>query len=103
MERMNSVTSDNSQVSDIMDQNNLSEVKQPSENFFEKLFSVPTQSPDVTLWLQAILEATKFNVCSGLKKDFKKSFLAKYEPEEGLSFLAPPKVNKEILPNLSAL
>jgi len=38
----------------------------------------------------------------GLKNDLKTSLLAKHEPKNDLSFLVPPKVNREILPNLGA-
>lgn len=49
-----------------------------------------------------ILETTKANVRSGLKDELKNTLLTKYEPRGDLSFLMPPKVNKEILPNLAA-
>ncbi|KYQ50118.1 hypothetical protein ALC60_10811, partial [Trachymyrmex zeteki] len=57
----------------------------------------------VASWLPIVLYTTKADVRADLKVDLKKSLLAKYEPKENLSFLAPPKINKQIRPNLSTM
>jgi len=99
---MVSVAFANPQVSDKMERDILSEFTQPSENFFEKLFSVQAHSPEVTSWLPVILQSTQTRVRSGLKEDLREESLrTRYDPEERLSFLPPPKVNKEIPPNLN--
>ncbi|KYN11746.1 hypothetical protein ALC57_16080, partial [Trachymyrmex cornetzi] len=53
-------------------------------------------------WLPIVLNTTKADVRAGLKEAFKKTLLAKYEPKDDFSFLIPPKINREIHPNLSA-
>lgn len=73
-----------------------------ADTFVKELFGEQALLPDVTSWLPIILDTTRSDVRAGLRDEFKKSLLSKYEPKEDLSFLAPPKVNKEILPNLSA-
>ncbi|KYN22223.1 hypothetical protein ALC57_05384, partial [Trachymyrmex cornetzi] len=67
-----------------------------------ELFGDPTQVSDSPSWLPIILNTTKTDVRAGLKEAFKKTLLAKYEPKNDLSFLIPPKINREIHPNLSA-
>ncbi|XP_032669392.1 uncharacterized protein LOC116843240 [Odontomachus brunneus] len=67
-----------------------------------ELFGQPAQPPTVSSWLPVILETTRYEVRSGLKEDLRNHLLAQYEPKDDLAFLTPPRVNKEIVPNLSA-
>ncbi|XP_011866158.1 PREDICTED: uncharacterized protein LOC105561098 [Vollenhovia emeryi] len=73
-----------------------------SDSLIRGLFGNPVGLPEQACWLPIILDTTKTDVRSGLKEELKKSLLTKYEPKEELAFLIPPKVNKEILPNLGA-
>jgi len=49
-----------------------------------------------------MLSTIKSEVRLSLKDELRNNLLTGYEPKEDLLFLAPPKVNKEILPNLTA-
>ncbi|KYN16732.1 hypothetical protein ALC57_10929 [Trachymyrmex cornetzi] len=74
----------------------------PSNDFVNDLFRDQAQTSEAASWLPIVLDTTRADVRTGLKVDLKKCLLAKYEPKEELSFLAPPKINKEIRPNLGA-
>lgn len=52
--------------------------------------------------MAVILNIIKSEVRTGLKEDLKSSLFTKYEPDEELAFLKPPKINKKILSTLSA-
>ncbi|XP_070522364.1 uncharacterized protein [Cardiocondyla obscurior] len=52
-------------------------------------------------WPAIMVQTSKSEVRLGLKEDLRNSLLAKYELSEQLSFLGPPGLNKEIIPNLS--
>jgi len=72
--------------------------------FIKELFGAQSQSPIASSWLPVILKTTKSVsvVRTGLSNDPKKVLLAKYQSKNEIVFLIPPRVNKEILLNLSA-
>ncbi|KYN10056.1 hypothetical protein ALC57_17745 [Trachymyrmex cornetzi] len=72
------------------------------DDFIKNLFGAQSQSHMTSSWLPVVLEAAKSVVRTGLSEDLKKVLLVKYNPGGEISFLAPPKINKEVLPNLSA-
>lgn len=72
------------------------------EGLFQELFREQLQPPAATSWLPIISNTTKTEVRSGLKEELRSNLLLKYEPKDDLSFLGPPRLNKEILPNLPA-
>jgi len=73
-----------------------------AEAFAFELFGELNQPSPTAAWTPVMLSTIKSEVRSGLKDELRNNLLAGYEPKENLSFLAPPKVNKKILPNLAA-
>lgn len=71
--------------------------------FALELFGEQTHPPVVASWSSLILDTTKSAVRTGLKDELRDTLLAKYELKDDLTCLGPPRVNKEILPNLSEL
>lgn len=60
------------------------------------------KSPVTTSWPSVVLITTKLKVRSGLQEELQTFLLTKYEPQNDLSFLVPPKINKKIIPKLGA-
>jgi len=73
-----------------------------SDAFAFELFGEPNQSPPAAAWTPVMLSTVKSEARLGLKDELRNKLMTGYEPKEDLLFLAPPKVNKEILPNLAA-
>lgn len=90
------------EVTNTIEISNANEERSILNSFLTELFGDQTHSPDASSWLLIVLETTKSDVRSGLKEEFKNNLITKYEPKEELSFLTPPKVNREILSNLGA-
>ncbi|XP_011637072.1 uncharacterized protein LOC105427151 [Pogonomyrmex barbatus] len=94
------VTFSNPVVTEVVEDSSTNE--KASDILLKELFGERTDSPVATTWPPIILDTIKSDVRLGLREELKNSLLAKYEPKEELAFLAPPKMNKEILPNLGA-
>lgn len=76
-----------------------SEEKEPS--LAETLFNKIGTASSTASWNRIVLDSTKSKVSSGLEDETRQSLLAKYEPKGDLSFLNPPKINKELIAALA--
>lgn len=79
----------------------IEDVSEP-DAFSLELFGEQAQPPAAISWPQIMLNTIKSDVRSGLKENIRKNLLDQYEPKDDLAFLGPPKINKEIIPNLGA-
>jgi len=73
-----------------------------SDAFAFELFGELNKSPPAASWTPVMLSTVKSEARLGLKDELRNNLLTTYEPKDDLLFLTPPKVNKEILPNLAA-
>ncbi|EFN83582.1 hypothetical protein EAI_01860 [Harpegnathos saltator] len=63
----------------------------------QELFGESQSLASNASWDSLILQATKSEIRSGLQEDLRQAFLARYEPSGDLSYLGPPKMNKELI------